>query len=298
MSSNLRQKINTISENSGLILLYHSVAGSVPDALQRTLHNVTPQVFESHLEQLSPIFNFVSLNEFAQASNKQGLATITFDDGYKNVFENALPILESFDYPFTLFLNTITFKRHLNWRDKVRYIIHHDLVDEFKNSYKFCFKQGRFYRYSKNVKNNSAQLDRVLDEFLIDREIEIYSDYPYLMSQDLVLDHKLISYGNHSHNHYVLASLDDDEQIFEIGEANRLLKAKLDDNVSRSFSAPFGGSNDVNLFTKTLLKNTGYQDILMSRQRLQPNRSGFEKIQILERFMPRSDDIFGEIAII
>ncbi len=295
LSENLIERIKSIAGNTGVILLYHSVAETIPNALDNTLHNVSPEVFAKHLQQLSEHFNFVPLKEFAQANEKKGLATITFDDGYKNVLENALPILESLNYSFSIFLNPLTFTGKFNWRDKVRYLIRHDLIDEFEQNYQFDYKQGRFYRYSKHPKNNSAVVDQALDKFLRNHKIDIYGDYPYLQQTELV-NHPLISYGNHSFNHYVLASLSAEQQEFEIKAAKNSLNVFSKHQISDSFSAPFGGLEDINTETVSILQSLDYKDLLMSRQRLQPNHANLEKIRVLERFMPRSDNILGEIV--
>ncbi len=296
MSSNLKHKIKSIAAQNGIILLYHSIAETIPDGLQNTLHNVHPEVLQKHLEQVSAFFQFVSLEEFASVDEKKGLAAITFDDGYKNVLENALPILESFNCPLTFFLNPLTFKKRWNWRDKVRYLINHDLVNEFERDYQFSHKQGRFYRYSKNPVNNSAELDLALDRFLVDVEIDIYPEYPYLQNSKLP-EHPLIVYGNHSLNHYVLSSLSSEQQKNEIVVAKNLLELSPKHKISSSFSAPFGGDNDINNETISILNSLGYKDLLMSRQQLQPAFAQSINIQILERFMPRSDDIIGEIVV-
>ena len=294
MSSNLTDTLKSIAAQNGIILLYHSITPSIPDELQNTLHNVHPEVLQKHLEQVSAFFQFVSLEEFASADTKKGLATITFDDGYKNVLEKALPILESFNYPLTLFLNPMTFEKRWNWRDKVRYLINYQLIDEFERDYQFNHKQKRFYRYSKHPLNNSAELDQALDKFLIDKEIDIYPEYPYLQKHEL-LDHPLISYGNHSFNHYVLSSLSPEQQCHEIEAAKAALNQLSKHKISSCFSAPFGGSDDINSYTCRCVRNTGYKTLLMSRQRLQPNQTKAEQPQILERFMPRSENVLTEI---
>ena len=294
MSIDLDQQMLRITQQSGVILLYHSISLKVPEALEKTLHNVTPRQFEQHLRDLSDYFRFVSLQEFSQAASKAGLATITFDDGYKNVLENAMPIMNSFNYPCTVFLNPVTFKNHWNWRDKVRYLIHHRQVETFLKTHDLEFTDGRFYRYSKHPLNNSADLDRALDQFLEGQVIDIYDHYPYLSALDLI-DNPLVSYGNHSQNHYVLASLNDQQQMHEIQYAHEILSKFNNLTVSDCFSAPFGGISDINSTTLNCIWDLSYQSLLMSRQMLQPRTSEFNKVQILERLMPRSSDIISEI---
>ncbi len=300
----LSQQIKLISQRNGLILLYHFIDWKTPDGLLNTLHTVSPTMLKQHIECLSACFEFVSLQEFVDARSKRGLVTITFDDGYKNVIKNALPVLESFAYPATLFLNPMTFSKRWNWRDKIRYLIHHQLTEDFASQYVFNHKSGRFYRYSKHPQNNSALLDHALDKFLGNRQNDIhnslcalYDGYPYMQTDD-VIAHPLISFGNHSQNHYVLASLSERQQTEEIKQAQQCLQALPGLTLSECFSAPFGGDHDINSATFALTQAADYSALLMSRQRLQPDQSSKQKIQVLERFMPRSDDILSELVLL
>lgn len=295
MSISLDKQMRLIARNTGVILLYHSVMKKTPKALGKTLHNVTDQQLKKHLMDLSGYFKFVPLDEFSQADSKAGLASITFDDGYKSVLENALPVLELLDFPFTVFLNPLTFENRWNWRDKVRHLIHHDQVDDFLETCDLAFTDGRFYRFSKNPANNSADLDSAIDRFLAGQAIDIYDQYPYL-SKNHLIDCPLVSYGNHSLNHYVLSSLGDQQQVQEIRVAQHNIENNRKLKLSRCFSAPFGGTRDINSTTLNIIRDLSYQSLLMSRQQLQPQQSLVNKVQILERFMPRSDNIIDEIV--
>jgi peptidoglycan/xylan/chitin deacetylase (PgdA/CDA1 family) len=292
-------QIRDIARNNGLILLYHYVSSDVPGTFKGTLHNTPPAILQKHIEDLSRYFKFVSLQEFTQSSSRRGLAVVTFDDGYKNVMANALPVLESCDCPATLFLNPVTFSMKWNWRDKVRSLIFHNLENEFAEQFTFNNRDGRFYRYSKHPDNNSDSLDRALDSFLkndLDNLCSsLYGEHPYLQRHDLVTGHELISYGNHSQNHYVLSSLSNQQQCGEIESARKILCEIPDISLSDCFSAPFGGDADINSKTCELVIESGYKAILMSRQKFQPGQPGIEKLQVLERFMPRTGNIIEEL---
>lgn len=295
MPYSAKQKMQRIARERGVILLYHSVMEQKPEALVRTLHNVTASQLTNHLTDLSDYFEFVSLSEFSAARSKAGLACVTFDDGYRNVLENALPIMESLDYPFTLFLNPVTFKHRWNWRDKVRHVIHHEQVDAFLKTYDMAFTEGRFYRYSKNPANNSAALDAALDRFLANQTIDIYGFFPYL-TEAMLDNNSLVSYGNHSFNHYVLSSLSEQQQMREIRLAHQTIRNLGNLTICRCFCAPFGGPRDINPATIDIVDGLSYNSLLLSRQRLQPKQSLVEKVQILERVMPRNDDIIRELV--
>jgi len=88
------------------ILMYHSIA-------DRTDHfnSVSPESFEQHLAHLAhhavPV---ISLKELVRRLKEKtplgGAVAITFDDGFRNNFLNALPLLKKYGYPATVFVIT------------------------------------------------------------------------------------------------------------------------------------------------------------------------------------------------
>ncbi|GAA1767349.1 polysaccharide deacetylase family protein [Kocuria aegyptia] len=72
---------------------------------------VTPQVFEQHLgalreERYKCVTFSELLDSLAAHTISSRTAVITFDDGYKDFADNALPVLQAHDYPSTLYLTT------------------------------------------------------------------------------------------------------------------------------------------------------------------------------------------------
>ena len=89
------------------IILYHSSFKTIPTEFKIGLHNLTPELIEEQIYYLKKNFNIVSIDEYFKAKNKKGLASITFDDGYKNVIENCKNIFIKFKIPVTIFIVTI-----------------------------------------------------------------------------------------------------------------------------------------------------------------------------------------------
>lgn len=88
------------------ILQYHHVSNSTP---QNT--SITPAQFEVHLKYLAENnFNVVPLAQIIEKiKNKQPLkdktVAITFDDAYIDILIHATPLLNRFNYPYTIFVN-------------------------------------------------------------------------------------------------------------------------------------------------------------------------------------------------
>ena len=111
---------NALSENGAVILQYHHVSDATPRST-----SVSPDVFEEHLDYLHDNgFAVKSIVDVVEAiRNKEPLpdktVVITFDDAYRNIYENAYPILKQRGFPFTIFVNTEAvdrnFGQYLSW---------------------------------------------------------------------------------------------------------------------------------------------------------------------------------------
>lgn len=93
------------SQADGVILQYHHVSSSTPKVT-----SVTPAQLMEHLDLLEsldikvlplPVFMQKAMNGERSAR----YAAITFDDGYRNILDNAHPILQEYQFPYTIFIN-------------------------------------------------------------------------------------------------------------------------------------------------------------------------------------------------
>ena len=98
------------------ILLYHSIDNSEME------DSVSPEVFFHQMEYLhSEGYRAISLDEIdtcLKSCNRRELSktfAITFDDGYRSVYQHAMPILRRFVFPASVFLPTQHVGRHSEW---------------------------------------------------------------------------------------------------------------------------------------------------------------------------------------
>lgn len=82
------------------VLMYHSVGAGTGNTDGRTL---SVAAFRAQLRELTERFEIVDLPDVLERGRRRRLA-ITFDDGFENVYTNALPVLREFDVPATCFL--------------------------------------------------------------------------------------------------------------------------------------------------------------------------------------------------
>ena len=271
------------------ILLYHSLYKN--SSSLNEFHDVSLDCLYSQLRNLSREFEFVELDEYVAAKNKKNLAVITFDDGYLSVLDIGLEVLEALSIPATIFVNTAFFNGGMFWRDKVRLILSHGLSKQFciwvRNSkFKFDFDYRYLYKQSKSNVINSRILEKAIDSFFLEEKKPFYEMPSFINAKTVKFkNHKLITYGNHSQNHYVMSSLSDKEQFDEVNAFDDLF-GNLDVKTSKVFSLPFGGNRDLNMCTISILKELNYSSILMSRGRLDTRYQSFYGFKAIDRIMP------------
>jgi peptidoglycan/xylan/chitin deacetylase (PgdA/CDA1 family) len=90
-------------DSVSVILLYHSIGNGTSQSLSR-------DAFESQLDLLAERFRFVRLDDLrrslADPGDGQNRVSITFDDGFLDNFDQALPALERRRAPATFFIAT------------------------------------------------------------------------------------------------------------------------------------------------------------------------------------------------
>jgi len=256
-----------------LALCYHDIG--IP--LDSNLHQVAPDVFRQQIQSLIERgYQFLSADDFLLSKRFKGLrklACITFDDGYKSILIEAAPILKEFGVPGTLFLNTRLLDGKIFWRDKVRTLISHYLVSDFKQyltihdstlADKIDFEN--FYLSTKANKVNSKALEKSLNDYFLDNGLPLEDSSLYLNESEL---NELLTFnfsiGNHTENHYRLSSLSDQEKKDEIYQ-NKLRIKSLNLPEAKTFAIPFGENRSFDQLDIKILKEQGYKAFFMTNQ--------------------------------
>ena len=128
------------------ILCYHSITEESDDVADPYKLHLPARLFRVHLEHLRQNYHLLSLPDYVAARrNRQSLpdntVVLTFDDGFRNFYTVAAPILAEFGFPATVFLITgktsetvlpltgreLRDERHLAW-DEVRNLMRHEHI--------------------------------------------------------------------------------------------------------------------------------------------------------------------------
>ncbi|HER63143.1 MAG TPA: polysaccharide deacetylase [Desulfobacteraceae bacterium] len=105
-----------------VILLYHHVSDETPAST-----SVSPAIFRQHLDYLeSNDFRVMPLSQVLKTLEEgrpvpDRAVAITFDDAYRSVYDQAMPLLKEKEYPFTVFVNTEAidnqYRNYMSWND-------------------------------------------------------------------------------------------------------------------------------------------------------------------------------------
>jgi len=280
-------------------LAYHSSVNDISDDMKKTIHNVTPQNILKQALLLKKYFDIISIDDLFNLNEGKldGKISITFDDGYKNIFNEILNELSSHSIPVTVFLIGNSLKNKPYWRDKIIFLMNNkkylnEFISFFNNENKIKLNDHNFFLETKNNNINSKVLDKTLDKFLIDNKLYENIHNNLISNADELIKNKFITYGNHTLNHYVMSSLNYEDQKSEILD-NRNFLSELNVNITNIFALPFGTYNDMNKDTIKVLKDTNINKVLLCNNIINNKNDCFnyDSIKFIDRLTP-SNNIF------
>jgi peptidoglycan/xylan/chitin deacetylase (PgdA/CDA1 family) len=239
------------------ILLYHRVC---PQNDNWSLKPLSPRSFKKQMEYFYRNYEILPLDRLVQYI-KQGkplpekAVVITFDDGYKDNYLYAYPILKKYHIPATIFLTTGHIgSRKLFWFDKVSYVIQLTTLNQLKSdelgSYPLGTEIDRF-RASHIIIKRLKKLPEERKKGLIKKLINTCQvDIPANLGKEFLLSWNEIremhddgvAFGAHSVNHPILTNLPLEEAKREILRSKKDIEDKLGQPVT-AFSYPNGNFN-------------------------------------------------------
>lgn len=254
------------------ILMFHRI-GPVKNAW--LLPPTIKSDFENQMKYLNKTHKILTLEELAKCL-KEGkplakkVAVVTFDDGYKDNYQYAFPILKKYKIPATVFLITGHIDTgNLFWFDKVRYTIWNTKIKRLK--------LDGFGDFSLNSINNKLQsIHKIEEKFkkikeekknqLIEKLIDISKmDIPHDLGRDIILswdevkemDEGGIDFGAHTVSHPILTRISLEQAKFEITQSKKDIEKRLGKTVN-TFAYPNGTPDDFNTKIIELVKDSGF----------------------------------------
>ena len=244
--------VNWLDESELVIFLFHGVVENCSYQVRNyTGKHIELSLFEKCIEMLSKHGTPLTMDEVLENCKTKDQFppksfAITFDDGFENNISAALPILEKYDVPATIYLTTrFVDENGMSWIDRIERAVeeteYKSIVFELnsKNYQIGSIKEKIIFlsEVRKVVKsmpdcNPDKIADSIcdvlfpnmkidsgmgpLDKKLTWSDIRLYSRHP------------LIQFGGHSHTHPILSFLSSRELDFEIKQSLSLLSEKAE----------------------------------------------------------------------
>ena len=246
------------------ILLYHRVCDG---AESWQLPAVKSAVFEKQIEYIKKFYCPISLNQYIDyktlqkplpENGKRGYVIVTFDDGYKDNYEYAIPILRKYNVPATFYITLDFINKHsLVWTSQVSYILHKSKIKKIE------FPEFGIVSIE-NIRQINSTYHQIVDKYRfsdththtrIIQELQsvcnvsdVPSSWPFYMSWNEVKEiasDDLFDIGGHTISHPNLVTLNKEMLHKEISEAKSELEKMINKKLV-SFAYPFGLKEDFN----------------------------------------------------
>ncbi|MDH4053931.1 MAG: polysaccharide deacetylase family protein [Gammaproteobacteria bacterium] len=248
-----------------LVLIYHRV---LEEADPFRSGDVTAAAFESQISLLQSVFTCQRFSDaVSEVRNSAGpTVAVTFDDGYKDNFEVALPILKRYGVPATFFVATGFLDGRVMWNDTViesiRFAIGKDVdLSMFGLGWQTLSSTSAAIPVAHAVIKAIKYLDPFERQSCVDRLADQvgYSQRERLMMEENEIRglHRAgMEIGAHTVSHPILKNIREEEARREIRESKSQLEAITGAEVT-SFAYPNGrpGSDftgrDVDLVRKS-----------------------------------------------
>jgi peptidoglycan/xylan/chitin deacetylase (PgdA/CDA1 family) len=256
------------------ILCYHRV---LPDnQYQQDKYNpnsnliVPESYFDSQMRCLAKEFQVISMSEMKkhlESTSNQFKVAVTFDDGYKDNLIYALPILEKYNIPATIYIITRFPEGDtwMWWYELWDYLIEVNVLEYyFMGEYKTwntktikqkltCFNIVHKIVMSLNYTDQKHIIELITKKETRKQYHNIVLNWKEIKQLN---NHKLITLGSHTHSHPNLRKLESNEVAQEVCKSLSLIESRVG-VVVEHFSYPFGTKYEVGLREAEIVNNVG-----------------------------------------
>ncbi|PYO02273.1 MAG: carbohydrate esterase family protein [Candidatus Rokuibacteriota bacterium] len=267
--------VRRLGREAGTILIFHRVRDEWHDDGM----SVSRATFERQVSHLSQAYDVVSLDEIVQRLSgvrrlgRRALA-ITFDDGFRDNYTRAWPILARHHCPATVFLAVGALDGDAPmWTEQLRAAVEATTADALDATWLglgiLPLVGDAERRQSLRPLNGWLKHapDREREQALADirRRLGLAAE-PIARGNDEMLTWEMVaemrsaglSIGSHTVSHKILTRIDLDEAQWEIEESRRRIEKHLGESI-RHFAYPNGTSHDWNAETQTLVRQSGFE---------------------------------------
>jgi peptidoglycan/xylan/chitin deacetylase (PgdA/CDA1 family) len=212
---------------------------------------------KSHLTVLSE----VELLDLIGRPAKGHFAVVTFDDGYRDNYELAWPVLRSLGIPAIFFVSpALIDARRLGWWDVIAYLVKHSAKPQIEIRGEVASIR-KLQGWMKSLP--AAETENLIETLSQIAEVPLPSSElqsGQLMTWDQIVEvsRNGIAIGSHTSTHRVLATLDEDRQWWELSESKAALERRLGQPV-RTLAYPAGSHGNFTAASMQIAEECGYE---------------------------------------
>jgi len=266
------------------ILLYHKIGPKAPPLVGET---VIPQDFERQIQYLKKRYKIIDLKDLksaiSNANSSKDLVVLTSDDGYRDNYLHAFPIVKKYNVPLTIFLTTDVIDTHrLLWPDRLAWILYKSTTnfsrqelyrtdlpqDIIPDVEKFPLKdasgQARILQsISAHLKSYSnGERQEILDILTKFCKVKQWpaGDFRAMLSWEEVkhMSAEGVSFGSHTKSHPAMSKIPLNLAKQEIADSKKIIEEQIQRPVT-TFAYPYGKSDDISEGVIHLLQDEGFE---------------------------------------
>lgn len=262
--------VNKIRKSNGLVILMFHKVNAIDDALPLT---VSPEIFDSLVAEISKCNEVVKLDRSElEKHGKSGRLrfAISFDDGYKDNYVQAYPILRNHNVPATIYVSTdyINGKREF-WYEKIIHAIKNtrhkeldlrDLVGRIVGIKTEADRIELMHSLNSELKNLTEDERSSISQEILERSgVKQTFRASEMLDWDDIREMKGggIDIGSHTMSHPILSRESEERTHEEIACSREIIEHELGQKVT-SFAYPNGTSDDFNDINVEQVENAGY----------------------------------------
>jgi len=263
----LRRRIDPICQ----ILIFHRVN----DDDDPFLVSWPVKAFQQQMELLAKNFSIVSLDALARSDwpkNQKSCIAVTFDDGYRDNYLNAYPVLKRLGIPATIFLTTGCINTGaIPWYDQVSLAFKLTLrpnldlgslggpvaAMESDVSRLLAMRKSLEWLWSLPTAERLKRLPQLFDALHVPATLSL-PNFMLNWDETREMSNNGISFGAHTVSHPVLAKSLPEQMADEIIRSKQTVEKQIRKEV-RHFAYPFGRYGDFNDDTKRILQTAGFE---------------------------------------
>ena len=279
----LLHQVGNLWRGRACVLCYHRVLPEEEFKADKSPNSnliMPTSKFAEQIEFLSENHEVVSMDglvdylesEPDRDANKFVVA-VTFDDGYKDNLTHALPILEQYNIPATIYITTRFPEGDtwMWWNEIWDYLDNNDVleVNDVPEGLTISTLRQKIKCFNKLfdwILNLSYEKQKKYVETITKSVArKQYSNLCLNWEEIKILDqHPLVTIGAHTNSHPNLKKLTEQEAFAEMSHSKNLLEEKLKHSVEH-FAYPFGTHNEADVREFELASRCGFRTAVTTR---------------------------------